>query len=211
MKRLIFASCLLALPTTAAVIADNLSAGPFQNGTPIGNSVMQAFGLDIGSATLLFTSLETIFDNNSPQTSRVVSGGIYSDNGGNPNALLMAFNLITMTAQSLDATLSSTTASSFDLLPNTRYWFVLAGPLATGLNWQTDLANTAPAGSVFASTVGYRSTSNSGASWSASTINTQLRINADVVDFGLNAVPEPSTFGLAATALLAAGLYRRRR
>lgn len=205
--------CVLAIglagSASAGVIVDNFSGGPYQNGTAIGNNASngsarayQAIGLDILGNNLQFTSMQTIFDNSDTQSSRVVSGGIYSDNGGNPFSLLAAFNLITIPAQAQDVTLTSTAA--VQLAANTRYWFVLTGPVAAqGVlpNWQTNQANTAPTASAFASVAGYRSSTNNMSSWSASTVSNQVRINADV-DFSVQVVPEPSTFVLAGAALL---------
>ena len=207
----------LAAPVRAAVIVDNFVGGPYVNGTSLGNGVadasaraFKAFGLDIGSTSLQFTSLETIFDNPAAASSRVIGGGIYSDNGGNPFALIVSFNLITVPAQAQNVMLTSTASQLLNA--NTRYWFVLSGATVAGSlpNWQADQSNTLPSANFFASVVGYRQSSDSGVTWTVSTINNQLRIDADP-EFGLNVVPEPSTFILSATGLLIANYLRRRR
>ena len=207
------------LPLQAAVIADNFTGGPYANGTALGNgtnnsaaSGSQAFGLTIGALALQFVSLETIFDNNSFLFTRDVSGGIFADNGGIPGNELASFNTVTLPTQAQNVTITSST--SFLLLPNTLYWFVLTGPVGLGIlpNWQVDANNTAPTGSVLAATAGYRSSINNQATWSVSTVNNQLRINADLADFGIDhEVPEPSTLLLSAAGLLLMGRLIRRR
>lgn len=207
------------LPLQAAVIADNFTGGPYANGTALGNGTnnsaarsSQAFGLTIGALALQFVSLETIFDNNSFLFTREVSGGIFADNGGIPGNELASFNTVTLPTQAQNVTITS--ATSFVLLPNTLYWFVLTGPVGVGIvpNWQVDINNTAPTGSALAATVGYRSSINNQATWSVSTVNNQLRINADLADFGIDhEAPEPSTFLLSAAGLLLMGRLIRRR
>lgn len=206
------------LPLQAAVIADNFTGGPYANGTALGNgtnnsaaSGSQAFGLTIGALALQFVSLETIFDNNSFLFTREVSGGIFSNNGGIPGNELASFNTVTLPTQAQNVTITSST--SFLLLPNTLYWFVLTGPVGVGIlpNWQVDANNAAPTGSVLAATAGYRSSTNNQATWSVSTVNNQLRINANVADFGIIITPEPSSFLLSAAGLLLMGRLIRRR
>ncbi|MBY0503188.1 MAG: PEP-CTERM sorting domain-containing protein [Bryobacteraceae bacterium] len=210
----LFACLAVALASAhAATIVDNLTGGPYQNGTAVGGTsqsalTMQALGIDVGAAALQFVSLDTIFSNNSQTTTKSVSGGIYADLAGNPGTLLVSFNFVNIPAQSLHAPIQST--ASISLQANTRYWFVLTGPggSETSLNWETS-GNNAPVGSIYAATVGFRNSTNSGTSWSASTVNNQLRINA-VPDFNIEPVPEPSTFVLAATGFLLASRLRRR-
>ena len=207
------------LPLQAAVIADNFTGGPYGNGTSLGDgtnnsatSGSQAFGLTIGSLALQFISLETIFDNSSFLFTREVSGGIFANNGGIPGNEVASLNTVTLPTQAQNVTITSTT--SFLLLPNTLYWFVLTGPVGVGIvpNWQVATNNLAPTGSALAATVGYRSSTNNQATWSVSTVNNQLRINANVADFGVNIdAPEPSTFLLSAAGLLLMGRLIRRR
>ena len=207
------------LPLHAAVIADNFTGGPYGNGTSLGDgtnnsatSGSQAFGLTIGSLALQFISLETIFDNNSFLFTREVSGGIFANNGGIPGNEVASFNTVTLPTQAQNVTITSTT--SFLLLPNTLYWFVLTGPVGVGIvpNWQVATNNLAPTGSALAATVGYRSSTNNQATWSVSTVNNQLRINAAVADFGIGIdTPEPSSFLLSAAGLLLIGRLIRRR
>ena len=207
------------LPLQAAVIADNFTGGPYANGTSLGDgtnnsatSGSQAFGLTIGSVALQFISLQTIFDNNSFLFTREVSGGIFADNLGIPGNEVASFNTVTLPTQAQDVTITS--ATSFVLLPNTLYWFVLTGPVGVGIvpNWQVDINNTAPTGSALAATAGYRSSINNQATWSVSTVSNQLRINANQADFGsVVQTPEPSTFLLSAGGLLLMGRLIRRR
>lgn len=216
MKHLLLAGSMLALvlirPTTAAVIVENFP-GSSEDGTALGgvtvsDRVFGAFGLSVGGTALQFVSLETIFSNSNTSSSRVVSGGVYSDSGGNPGSLLASFNLVTIPSQALTVTITSTT---FVLLEaNTSYWFALTGPVATGVlpNWQKGTA--APIATGFATPLGYRTSTNDAATWSVSTINNQLRVNANP-DFAISDVPEPSTLVLSATGLLLAGYFVRRR
>ena len=207
------------LPLQAAVIADNFTGGPYANGTALGNgtnnsaaSGSQAFGLTIGALALQFVSLETIFDNNSFLFTRDVSGGIFADNGGIPGNELASFNTVTLPTQAQNVTITSST--SFLRLPNSLYWIVLTGPVGVGIlpNWQVATNNLAPTGSALAATAGYRSSINNQATWSVSTVNNQLRINANVADFGIGIeTPEPSSFLLSAAGLLLIGRLIRRR
>lgn len=203
----------------AAILVTNFIGGPYQSGTTLGNGLLtessrnyQAFGLTIGGTSLDFISLETIFDNNALIFQRVVGGGIYSDNGGNPGTQLAGFIDVTLPASAQDVLLISD--GSLTLQANTTYWFVLTGPVGAGLlpNWQQDTNNTAPvAFGGLATPVGYRFSGNNQASWSASSVNNQLLINiAD--DFPIDVeTPEPATFVLSAAGFLLVGLMRRRR
>lgn len=208
----------LWLPIEGAVIANNFTGGPYSDGTALGDGTgnaasrdWKAFGLTIGSTAMQFVSLETIFDNDSFLFTRDIDGGIFGDNGGKPGSELAAFSTVTLPTQAQNVTITSTTG--FLLLPNTLYWFVLTGPVGVGAlpNWHTGTANGAPTGSAFASTAGYRFSGDNQTSWSVSTVNNQLRINANVADFGLAAVPEPSTLMLSAAGLLLMGRFIRRR
>jgi hypothetical protein len=221
LKTLIAASCFyfaMSAAAQGAVLVTNFIGGPYQAGTTLGNGLFiegsrnfQAFGVTIGGTAVDFVSLETIFDNNALIFERVVSGGIYSDNGGNPGIQLAAFIDVTLPPSVQDVLLISD--GSLTLQANTTYWFVLTGPVGAGLlpNWQQDTNNTAPVGFGLATPVGYRFSGNNQASWSVSGVNNQLLINiAD--DFPIDVdVPEPSTFVLSAAGLLLVGGLMRRR
>lgn len=212
MSKLLLSVCFCALtvlPGKSAVIATNFTGGPYTGATTLGDALnigssrdYKAFGLTIGTSPLNFVSMETIFDNNAILFSRIVSGGIYSDNAGNPGTQLVAFNDVTLPANANNVLV--TTVANFTLLANTTYWFVLTGPVNIGLlpDWQRDTANTAPTGSSLASVVGYRLSQNNRTTWTTSTVNNQVQINADT--------PEPATLGLVTLTLLAGCLWRKR-
>ena len=224
LKRLVIAGCLLVstmVPSSAAVMADNITGAvvPFDNGTSIGNGTFSAadraynaFGLTTGSLANTFVSFETIFDNSTLLFNRTISGGIYSNLGGNPGSLLAAFNDVILPPQVFDVLLTTATAGPFSLGPNTSYWFVLTGPVSVGLlpNWQRDSANTAPVMNG-ATSLGYRFSSDNASTWSSSSTNNQLRITS-TEDLNISNAPEPSAFVLSGGGLLVlAGAMRRRR
>lgn len=215
----------MVLPSQAAVLITNYSGGPYTSGLTIGNGALEpgsvdyaAVGVTIGANALDFVSLEAIFDNNAFLFTRDVTGGIYSDIGGNPGTELAAFDSFTLPAQDPDPALANDVniylTTVFQLQANTTYWFVLSGPFGVGLlpNWQQDTNNTAPVGFGLGTPVGYRFSGDSQTTWVSSSINNQVYISvAD--DFPINVeTPEPSSFVLAGTGLLlAVGAVRRRR
>ena len=93
-----------------------------------------------------------------------------------------------------------TSAGSFLLAANTKYWVAVAGDGGAGLDWRGSSPAITPTG--LATHDGSLFTSNSGTSWSNSATLNTYEINA-------TAVPEPAT--MAALGLGAAAVIRRRR
>ena len=141
----------------------------------------EAIGLQTSSDTVAFTSLNGYFE--STVGSHTLTGGIYSNNAGQPGSLLVAFSPVTVNSSTpTDYTLLAT--SAFDLQANTEYWFVLMDP-PSSLFWQRDTGNTAPTAALGYTFDGYMQTANSGSTWSTDTSgNWTVQIN-------VTPVPEP--------------------
>jgi hypothetical protein len=167
----------------------------------------KAVGMTIGAGLpFLFQSLQAIMSN--PGATAALSGGIFSDAGGNPGSLLAAFIPINVATGTSMTPFSLMTTSPFTMMPGVTYWFVLDGPATTNsLAWNSNTVNTAPTASGGVAFVGYRFSSNGGTTWASSTIFNAMQINAAPV-------PEPSTWmilGAGAGLFVAANRFRRRR
>lgn len=173
------------LPATGSGTGTNLGLG-----TDLGDRT-KAVGLTMGATSLEFQSMEALISNTTPDS--VLSGGIFSSSGGNPGVLLSAFNSVPIAANFAPAEVSLTTASSFTLLANASYWFVLDGPdTENSLLWESLDPNVAPTPNGVAYD-GYRFSINGGP-WGDSGVFNGVRINA---------VPEPTSLLIA---LLSSGL-----
>ena len=206
------AAGLHATSANAQSIASNLTGAYGGGVTNLGLGTdgadrSKGVGITIGAGLdLIFQNMQAIISN--PGAASVLSGGIFSNVGGNPGALLAAFNPINVPTGTSMANLSLTTAAPFTLVAGMTYWFVLDGPMTTNsLAWNSNTVNTAPTMSGGATFVGYRFSSNGGGTWASSTIFNAMQINAAPV-------PEPSTWamlGAGASMLLAFSRARRRR
>ena len=202
----------LAAPAKAIVILSNLPVTGSQTGSALGLGTdrtdrTKAVGLTIGANDLSFTSLTGLF-RNPDIVSRAVTGGIFSDVGGNPGAQLVAFNPVSIAAGASAVLETLTAVSAFTLLANTSYWFVLDGPdIENSLHWDALNPNTAPTPSAEVSFDGYRFSGFGGAIWIGSSIFNGVQIEASrIVD-----LPEPGTLALFGLGLLGLGIARRRK
>lgn len=195
----------------AQSIAGNLIGTYSTTGTNLGLGTdaadrTKAVGVTIGAGLdLIFQNMQVIIGN--AGVNSVLSGGIFSDVGGNPGVLLAAFNPMNVPTGTNMANLSLTTAAPFTLVAGVTYWFVLDGPTTTNsLLWHATTPNTAPTTAQGATFVGYRFSSNGGATWANSGIFNGMQINAAPI-------PEPSTWamlGLGAGLFLGVNRLRRR-
>lgn len=201
----------LAAPAQASVILSNLpGTGVPGSGLGFGFDGVdrtKAVGLTVGANDLSFTSLTGLFRNNAGVGAAVVTGGIFSDAGGNPGAQLVAFNPGSVAAGASAVLETLTAVGPFTLMANTSYWFLLDGPaIESFLVWDTPNAAPTPSAEV-ASFDGYRFSSNGGASWSNSLIFNGVQIEAS----RLTSLPEPGTLVLFGLGLLGLGIARRRQ
>lgn len=190
----------------ATVILGNFSGNTTTLGTTLtATSNTKAVGLTTGSADLRFDSLQAYMANASG-ASHTFTGGIYSNNAGNPGSLLAAFAPISM-ANGTPSTLLTFTAN-YTLSANTSYWFRLSSDIGNvvGMYWNDYSPLSALTAVSGITSLGYRFSNNAGSSWSSSGIFNAVQINATEVTVTAP-VPEPETlllfipavFGLLAT------------
>ena len=190
------AAGLHATSANAQSILNNIT-GSYTLGTNLGLGTDAAdrtkgVGLTMGAGLdYFFQNMQAIISN-PDAVQRMLTGGIYSNVGGNPGTLLAAFNPIAVAAGTANASISLTTSAPFVLTAGVTYWFVLDGPsVANSLEWRATSPNTTPTASGGASFVGYRFSSNGGSTWTNSAIFNAMSINAAPV-------PEPSTWAMVA-------------
>jgi hypothetical protein len=198
---------------TAQSVLSNLTGSYSTTGTNLGvgnDGVDRTKGVGVtigGSVNLIFQSMQAIISN-PDGVGRQLTGGIFSDVGGNPGAVLANFNTILTAPGSSQSNLSLTTATPFTLVAGMTYWFVLDGrdPASGGLLWNGTNPNTSPTASGGVTFVGYRFSSNGGTTWADSTTFNAMQINAAPV-------PEPSSWTMiaAGAGMLVAFKRRRRR
>ncbi len=201
----------LAQPAQAIVILSNLPAAGSNTGTALGldingNVRIKAVGLTVGVNDLSFTSMSGLFSNRD-NVVRSVTGGIFSDVGGDPGGQLVAFNPASVAAGAVAVQETLTAVSAFTLMAGTSYWFVLEGPaVANGLIWNRLAANFPPTPSAEVSYDGYRFSIDGGTNWSVSGLYNGVEIEASrIVD-----LPEPGTLALFGLGLLGLGIAGRR-
>jgi hypothetical protein len=186
--------------TGAYTAASNLGLG-----TDAADRV-KGVGLTMGATNLFFNFMQAIVSN-PDALARMLSGGIYSNVGGNPGVLLAAFNPVSVASGTVHSAVNLTTTTQFTLMANTSYFFLLDGPdVANSLSWSADTGNTQPLANGV-TLLGYRFSSNGGGTWATSAIPNQMSINA-------SPIPEPSTWamvGLGAAMLVGFTRARRRR
>lgn len=210
----VFAIVTMALCSTAhaAVLLSNLPGSSSGTGTNLGLGIAldraKAVGLTTTAAQFSFDFIEVMLSN--PDSfSNDVSGGIFSNVGGNPGTQLVAFTPVTILPGTTGAITTLTATTPFVLSSNTTYWFVLDGPNTTNsLQWDSLTPNAGPTGMVGIINNGYRFSSDGGASWGASSTFNGVRINASPA-----VVPESGTLALAfpALSLLALGILNRKK
>lgn len=186
----VVASAALAVPARGDVILSNVSglSGPSvpHVGTSIGPTVppsvvadfTKAVGITTGASELRFDAMRVLVTSSPAQ----LSGGIYSDVGGNPGVLLAPFATLTL-GQVLEPTLVVlTTTADFTLAAATTYWFRLTSPTGNSdLNWNRLDPNVAPSSDGGVGFAGYRFSTDGGASWSVSTTPNVVAIEATVI------------------------------
>ncbi len=186
----VVASAALAVPARGEVILSNVSglSGPSvpHVGTSIGPTVppsvvadfTKAVGITTGASELRFDAMRVLVTSSPAQ----LSGGIYSDVGGNPGVLLASFATLTL-GRVLEPTLVVlTTTADFTLAAATTYWFRLTSPTGNSdLNWNRLDPNVAPISDGGVGFAGYRFSTDGGASWSVSTTSNVVAIEATVI------------------------------
>lgn len=186
----VVAGAALAVPARGEVILSNVSglSGPSvpHVGTSIGPTVppsvvadfTKAVGITTGASELRFDAMRVLVTSSPAQ----LSGGIYSDVGGNPGVLLASFATLTL-GQVLEPTLVVlTTTADFTLAAATTYWFRLTSPTGNSdLNWNRLDPNVAPSSGGGVGFAGYRFSTDGGASWSVSTTPNVVAIEATVI------------------------------
>lgn len=175
------AQILSNLPGTGSGTGTNLGIGTD------GTDRTKGVGLTMGAFPADFSSVVALISNTTPAS--VLSGGIYSDLGGNPGALLVAFTPVPIAENQTVGEVTVTAAAPFQLAAGTTYWFVLDGPATTNsLLWQSLNPNTAPVPGSGITFVGYRFSGNGGSTWSSSTTYNGVTINATVVPVELQSL-----------------------
>jgi hypothetical protein len=168
------AQILSNLPGTGSGSGSNLGLGTD------GADRTKGVGVTIGGTAFDFVDMVALISNTTPASE--LSGGIYSDSGGNPGTLLAAFTPVPIPENQPATEISITTAAPYQLAANTTYWFVLDGPTYTNsLLWQNLTPNTAPTAGAGVTYVGYRFSSNGGSSWGSSGIYNGVTVNATLV------------------------------
>jgi hypothetical protein len=182
----------LIVTSAQAQILSNLPGSGSGTGTNLGIGTdgtdrTKGVGLTMGAFPADFSSLVALISNTSPAS--VLSGGIYSDVGGNPGTQLVAFTPVPITDGQAVGEVTVTAAAPFQLAAGTTYWFVLDGPATTNsLLWQSLTPNTAPVPGSGITFVGYRFSSTGGSSWTSSSTYNGVRINATVVPVELQSI-----------------------
>lgn len=186
----LFAVVASAVLARGEVILSNVSglSGPSvpHVGTSIGPTVppsvvadfTKAVGITTGASELRFDAMRVLVTSSPAQ----LSGGIYSDVGGNPGVLLASLATLTL-GQVLEPTLVVlTTTADFTLAAATTYWFRLTSPTGNSdLNWNRLDPNVAPSSDGGVGFAGYRFSTDGGASWSVSTTPNVVAIEATVI------------------------------
>jgi hypothetical protein len=179
---------------TAALSSTNTDFGP-TDGT---RALAQGFTTGSSNDYLTLQSITLgLFDNTSPDL-RTVS--IYSNNAGSPGT-----SLFTSSSQAVTTTNKYTfTFANPKLNANTTYWIVPGGPAS----WYVENGFTNPTeqnGSGYAFVGTRLSTVGTGGPWTSSGLTSY--------SVSIQAVPEPSTYAMAAIGAGVAGLmgWRRRK
>ena len=205
MKTAALSLALIAGAASAQTILSNLPANFTTSGTNLGVGIdladrTKGVGLTMGATSLDFASMTAVISN-SGTTAATLSGGIYGSSGGNPGALLAAFNSVSVAAGAGAGLVSLTTGGTFTLQAGTSYWFVLDGPaVSNSLLWHSLSPNAAPTAAAGITYDGYRFSADGGANWGSSSIFNGVEITA---------VPAPGALALIGLGGLAAARRRR--
>jgi len=165
-----------------------------------GNHRSKAVGLTMGAQSLDFVSM-VVHLGNGDDFANSVFGGIYGDDGGNPGALLAAFDSASVPAGAVAEQFTLTISDGFTLQAGVSYWFLLDGPdVLNNLYWPDLIPATPPTAFGDVTYDGYRFSADNMNNWVNSSIFNTVQINA---------VPAPA--GAAVFALAAFAVARRRR
>lgn len=200
-----FAATVLAVSAMhAEVLLTNLPGDLVTGSSPTGVAY-KAIGLTIGSQAYSFESLDIYATTDT--TALLVTGGIYSDDGGSPGNQLMGFNAASIMPSGTFSEYGLSAIAPFVLEANTTYWFVV-NPVSDqptdSFRWARLNPNLSPTPASGILYVGYLGTNNSGATWSSSTVYNAVKITA-------SPIPEPATIGFLALGSFAVLFGRRKR
>lgn len=210
---LAFLGC-AALPVTAKAqtfISNdlNLNAATNGSGTELNDTQTKAYGFTTGaSSNFTFTSVTIALSKNTG-TTNTISGGIYSNNAGQPSATqLVAFNTVSVTTSAVNYR-TLTPLSTFTLTPGTTYWVRFFSTTAgTGTQWDA-VPSTQPIASgespTLVTPIGYRNSNNSGGSWGTSGLTNALNITLNTT------VPEPGTLAFLGLGMVGGVLAKCRK
>ena len=191
--------------SAADVVLSNLpGSGTYGATNYLTTTSWAAVGMTTSASAVYFSSLTGMFSNDD-SIAHNLTGGIYSDAGGQPGSLLASFVSQSVEAGTPATSFTLATASAYTLAANTNYWFVVSDPPAQhGVWWSRDTDNTVPSVASGYSLLGYMGTGTSGGSWFVQPNNLAVGIAVD-------SIPEPSLALLLAAGLGALGMSRRRR
>jgi hypothetical protein len=185
MRAVVVLAVLLVASQGQAQLLGNLPGTPSGTGSNLGLGTdgadrTKAVGMTVGADPVDITSMVALISNTTPAST--LSGGIYSDSGGNPGTLVVDFTPVPIADGQPVGEVTILPSAPVQLAAGTTYWFVLDGPDTTNsLLWQSLTPNTAPTAAAGVSYVGYRFSSNGGASWGSSSIYNGVSIEGVVV------------------------------
>jgi phosphodiesterase/alkaline phosphatase D-like protein len=198
---------------SAQTVLTNLTGSQnFINGVFLGTVETQpttvwwkAVGMTVGPDPLDFLLLRAVLGNTG-RTAQTVSGGIYTDAGGNPGAQVVPFVSQSLAANTAPTLVTFNPSSAAVLQPGQTYWFALTAEDITdvatgarGVGWFRETPEVVPAGANGVTFGGYRYSVTAGNTWNDSPIRVSLEVLAGG---GQATAPEPGTFLMAGIGLL---------